>query len=163
MILTMHPEGLTIGPLRCLRISSSHESNASLLPPLQPQQLLLHLLCHRGSGRLHSKLPRSLQPYDMPAQQGWLPNASPAPYSRQPLPQPSPVSPLLKPSSPPQHSAEPQPRARPLRQRSARRERPQVRKDVVSRCRWCSRAVIITTVKCIFENLHRERGYDLES
>ena len=102
------------------------------------------------------------QPYNPPSQQQWLANAPPAPYVRQPSPQPPPISPSLQSSAIPQLSSEAQPRDELSRQRSARRETPRVRKILSLDGGGVRGLSIITIVKYIMKNLNRERGFDLE-
>ncbi len=104
---------------------------------------------------------QSLQPYEMLSQQGRLANPA-ASYSRQPSPQPRPVSPFLQPSVTAQSSTEAQPMGEPSRQRSARREPPKIRKILSLDGGGVRGLSIITIVKCIMKNLNRERGYGLE-
>ena len=130
----------------------------------------------------------SLQPYGPPTQQGWLADAPPS-YFRQPSPQPPPPSPSLQSLSPyhppapylrqpspqlppisssvqssptPQSLADTQPMGVSLRQRSARREPPQVRKILSLDGGGVRGLSIITILKYIMRNLNRERGFDLE-
>lgn len=127
-------------------------------PPLPSRQ-------HSSPQQFTSMIPhasQSLQPYDPPAQQGWLVNNPPAPYLRQPSPQPPSTSPSLPSSATPQSSDAAQVTGEPLRQRSARREPPKVRKILSLDGGGVRGLSIITILKYIMKNLNRERGFDLE-
>lgn len=103
-----------------------------------------------------------LQPYDAPAQQGWLANGPPVSISRQPSPQQRPISPCQQPIATPQSSAEAQFMGEPSRQRSRGREPPQLRKILSLDGGGVRGLSIITILKYIMKNVNRERGIDLE-
>ena len=108
------------------------------------------------------RAPQSLQPYDPPTQQGWLTNVSPPPNLRQQSPQPPSISPSIPSSSPLQSSTDATSMGEYPRQRSARREPPQVRKILSLDGGGVRGLSIITIVKYIMKNLNRERGFDLD-
>ena len=117
---------------------------------------------------VNSYTSQSLQPYNAPAQQGFLHSPPPLPLSRQPSPSRQ-LSPLPRPTSPfPQQSAvsqtlpESQSLGGPPRQRSARRDPPSTRKILSLDGGGVRGLSIITILKCIMRNLNQERGYDLE-
>lgn len=105
---------------------------------------------------------QSLQKREPPTQQGRQANPPNAPYIRQLSPQPPQASFSLPPSSAQQSSANLQTVSDNSRQRSARREPPQVRKILSLDGGGVRGLSIITIVRYIMKNLNRERGFDLE-